>query len=182
MLHIFEIETTPQRQSADARALARRAYAYLFGEDAPPVCRKASGQPYFDGSCYALSITHTGSAALCAIADAPVGLDAEAPRLVRPRLMERCLAPEELAVCRAAPDPTAAFLRFWTLKEAYGKYTGRGVIGFPNQWRFTLDGAAAYLAGSDLWFRTLTAGALTISVCCAAPQTPVLHPAFCAAK
>ena len=182
MLHIFEMETTPQRQSADAQALARRAFAYLFGEAAPLVCRSASGKPYFDGSSYELSITHTGGAALCAIADAPVGLDAEAPRPVRPRLMERCLAPEELAVCRAAPDAAAVFLRFWTLKEAYGKYTGRGVIGFPNQWRFTLDGPAAYLAGSDLWFQTLTAGALTISVCCAAPQTPVLHPAFCAEK
>ena len=121
MLHIFEMETTPQRQSADARAMARRAFAYLFGEAAPPVCRSASGKPYFDGSGYGLSITHTGGAALCAIADAPVGLDAEALRPVRPRLMERCLAPEELAVCRAAPDPAAVFLRFWTLKEAYGK-------------------------------------------------------------
>ena len=111
MLHIFEMETTPQRQSADAQALARRAFAYLFGEAAPLVCRSASGKPYFAGSSHGLSITHTGGAALCAIADAPVGLDAEAPRPVRPRLMERCLAPEELAVCRAAPDPAARITR-----------------------------------------------------------------------
>ena len=64
MLHIFEMETTPQRQSADARALARRAFAYLFGEAAPPVCRSASGKPYFDGSGYGLSITHTGDGRL----------------------------------------------------------------------------------------------------------------------
>lgn len=178
MLHIFHTETTPARQSQDAHALAQRAYTFLSRTAAPPICKTAAGKPYFPDHRYTLSITHTPGAALCALADLPVGLDAEAPRPVQPRLMERCLAPTELVFCRQMADPAVAFLRFWTLKEAYGKYTGQGVIGFPHDWCFTLHGQQAELAGSACWFQTLTVCNLCVSVCCEKPQMFQMHLNF----
>ena len=176
MIHIFYTPIRDGQASRTAHALAGTAYRRLTGELPPQILKYPGGKPYFSNGSWHLSISHTRQMALCALADQPVGLDAEQPRPVPEKLRERCLAEPELAVCRAAADPDAAFLRFWTLKEAYAKYDGCGIVGFPNRWCFALEGSLARLQGRELWFQTLTVENLTVSVCSAGPQSVRLHP------
>lgn len=176
MIHIFYTPIRDGQPSRTAHALAGDAYRRLTGDPPPQIAKHPGGKPYFSAGPWHLSISHTRQVALCALSEQPVGLDAEQPRPVPENLMQRCLAEPELAVCRAAADPNAAFLRFWTLKEAYAKYDGCGIVGFPHRWCFALEGSLARLQGQGLWFQTLTAGDLTISVCSTGPQTVGLHP------
>ena len=48
---------------------------------------------------------------------------------------------------QAAADPQVAFFSFWTLKEAWAKYTGNGLGGFPNYTHFGLSPPA--MSGLD---------------------------------
>ena len=53
----------------------------------------------------------------------------------------------QLAQYQAAADPQVAFFSFWTLKEAWAKYTGNGLGGFPNYTHFGLSPPA--MSGLD---------------------------------
>lgn len=175
MVHLFHTPILQKKSSETAHALVRRAYTSLTGEPAPEILKEPGGRPYFADSDWYVSICHTKHTALCALSDTRVGMDAEEPRKISTALISRCLGKEELRTWQRAADPDAIFLRFWTLKEAYGKYDGRGVIGYPNGYCFTLAAEQARLDGSDLWFYTLWEGDLTVSVCCATPQQVILH-------
>ena len=175
MVHLFYAPIVAGQSSATAHALVRQAYTQLTGKTAPEIRKEPGGRPYFASGQWQVSICHTKHTALCALADTRVGMDAEEPRSISPAMVRRCLSPAELTVYQQAADPTAVFLRFWTLKEAYGKYDGRGVIGYPHRYDFALEGDCARLSGRELWFRTLWTGQLTVSVCCATPQQVILH-------
>lgn len=175
-IHIYYMPTVRQTASRDVRWLAQQGFLELTGQKAPEIEKQPGGKPHFPGNLLYVSLCHTDHMALCALSAQAVGLDAEQPRPVKQRMMQRCLGPEELACCQAAPQPETLFLRFWTLKEAYAKYTGEGICGFPNHLRFRLDGQRAYLAQSDLVFQSLQLDDLTVSVCSAALQKIVLHP------
>ncbi len=129
------------RSGHDAgRALLARLYREETGEDLPPIALTARGKPYFPGSPYHFSITHTRRRAFCVLAREPVGIDAEElDRPVRLALAEKILSPGELAQFQAAEDKNQAFLTFWVLKEAAAKLTGEGLRGYPNQTSFSLS-------------------------------------------
>lgn len=175
MVQLFYTPILDGKGSATAHALVKTAYIRLTGEAAPEILKKPGGKPYFASGPWHVSISHTKHTALCALSNTPVGMDAEEPRRISPAMVSRCLAREELAVYLQAEAPDAAFLRFWTLKEAYGKFDGRGVIGYPNRYAFTLEKDLARMGDSGLWFRTLLEGDLTVSVCCGEPQEVILH-------
>ncbi|MEH6490627.1 4'-phosphopantetheinyl transferase family protein [Halopseudomonas sp.] len=93
-------------------------------ESGQPVLRSPSGQ-------INLSISHTQG--LVALAMAPagqcIGVDVEA--WARPLRLQTLLAAsmslEDAQWCRTQPSPEQAFLRHWTLKEAYLKALGCGI-------------------------------------------------------
>lgn len=175
MLQIFYTPTTGATASADAHRLCEFVYRDLTGKTAR-VQKQPSGKPYMDG-CH-ISISHTRALAFAAFSDQPVGLDVEQPRRVNQALLRRCLAPEELQICLQSSQPRLTFLRFWTLKEAYAKYTGEGIRHFPNDLCFTLDGERAALRGSPLYFRTLYVDDAIVSVCTAEPTQISVKPIF----
>lgn len=123
-----------------AHALARLVAGSLTGE-APrllhfdPVCANcggAHGKPRVRGTSLEMSISHSGQRVAVAFAwDVPVGVDIE--DLVPPRadasLIARVLSAEEQAALAAVADDehNAAFLRYWTRKEAILKATGYGL-------------------------------------------------------
>lgn len=122
------------------RALLAQLYREETGEELPPICISETGKPYFENSPYFFSITHTPRHAFCALAKSPIGIDAEElDRRVTPHLASRVLSPFEMAQYEGAEDPRRAILTFWVLKEAEVKLTGKGLTGYPNQTRFTLD-------------------------------------------
>ena len=89
------------------------------------------------------SISHTKKWAFCALAQQPVGIDAEEmDRNIDLRLADKILSPGEREQYDAAPDKRLALLKFWVLKEAAAKLTGEGLRGYPNHTNFRLDDPA----------------------------------------
>ena len=85
----------------------------------PLVERSPRGKPFFPGLTDRwFSLSHSGGTALCALSDAPVGVDVE---LVCPRragMPLRVLSQGELAQFDGS---WADFYRLWTLKESWCK-------------------------------------------------------------
>ena len=86
------------------------------------------GKPYLKNRpdiCFNLS--HSGSIALCAVSDAPVGADVEKLRDFNEKIARRFFAPEETEWIMAQADRGAAYTRLWTRKESYYKMLGTGI-------------------------------------------------------
>ena len=87
------------------------------------------------------SFSHSGTVALCAISDRPVGADVETTRKITPSLISYTMNESEVAVINASENPTMQFLHFWTRKEALLKLTGEGI---RNNLRMVLAEAEKY--------------------------------------
>ncbi len=134
-------QATAPGQGHDAgRQLLEEMYRKATGEAMPEIVLEPGGKPRFADSPWHFSISHTPGHVFVALAEHPVGLDAEElSRTVKPGLAEKILSPGEYAQYLAAPDKTKALLTFWVLKEAQGKLTGEGVRPWPNHTDFSLD-------------------------------------------
>jgi phosphopantetheinyl transferase len=131
------------------RALLRHALAAYTGRDAATfrLVVTAAGKPECAGGP-ALSLSHSGDVVLCALAEAPVGVDVEAgPPRDAAALAERYFTTLEAAW--VAADPAARFCQLWVLKEAYLKATGLGLEGGLDalECRVELPRIAARLTG-----------------------------------
>lgn len=125
---------------AAGRALLAEMYRRRTGGNMPEIAVTERGKPYFADSPLHFSISHTKHRVFCALADVPVGLDAEeTDRAVSPLLAKKVLSPGEYAQYAAAADKPQALLRFWVLKEALVKATGEGLRGYPNHTDFSLN-------------------------------------------
>jgi 4'-phosphopantetheinyl transferase len=86
-------------------------------------------------------MSHCREAAICAISEAPVGIDVESIREYRESLVHYTMNDDEIAEITQSPNPALAFIRYWTMKEAVLKLSGEGIrndlktvlIGFANQ-------------------------------------------------
>ena len=85
----------------------------------PSVERSSRGKPFFPGLADRwFSLSHSGGLALCALSDAPVGVDIEVVRPRRAGLPRRLLSSAELEGFDGALED---FYRIWTLKESWCK-------------------------------------------------------------
>ena len=122
------------------RELLAGLYRQVTGEELPPIAIAPWGKPYFLDSPWHFSISHTKGHAFCALADCPVGIDAEeVNRKIDLRLADKILSPAERAEYDAAEDKNRALLTFWVLKEAAAKLSGEGLRGYPNHTAFSLS-------------------------------------------
>lgn len=87
------------------------------------------GKPRFSDLDIHYNITNCRGLVLCAVGKTEVGIDAETIRPVKQRLIERVCTRAEQEVINEAKDRELEFIKFWTLKEGYLKYTGDG-LGF----------------------------------------------------
>jgi 4'-phosphopantetheinyl transferase len=87
-------------------------------------CGAAHGKPRVVGADLELSVSHSGDAAVVAVAGAPCGVDVE--QLSGGSRDVAALAGFVLAESEHAADETR-FLRLWTRKEAVTKATGDGL-------------------------------------------------------
>lgn len=93
--------------------------------------RAESGKPFIAGGPH-ISVSHTGKLFALLVADCNVGLDIQMRKnLDAGKIAGRFFSPEEAELVKAAvtsegenPD---VFFSLWTRKEAYAKYTGRGL-------------------------------------------------------
>ena len=92
------------------------------------LCFTDKGKPYIEGIDADLSISHSEDMVVIAIAPSPVGVDVEQIRDVDYSNIIRFAMTEREKGCIVTP---VDFYRYWTVKEAYAKATGRGLKGFP---------------------------------------------------
>ena len=77
-------------------------------------------------------ISHSGNLAVCAVADEPVGVDAEVTCDHGDAVARYCLQPAELDWLARSPDRPYAFTQLWVRKESYIKLTGTGLSVEPR--------------------------------------------------
>ena len=174
MLRLYYTPLVRANDSDTAHRLLRCAWAQCQnGAPMPQIAVGEWGKPEFvSGGCFSLS--HAKTMAVAAICDRPVGVDVETIRPRSPRLYARVLSQEEQAALHMEEDQTLTFLRFWTLKEAYLKWTGTGLQKMPNDLTFYLDGDRAALSGHpEVAAASAVVGDCVISWCTAAPVEEV---------
>ena len=74
------------------------------------------------------NLSHCRLYVAVAIHRSPVGVDIECRRNVTPALIRRVCSDDEQLSISLSKDPDMEFLRLWTRKEAYLKYTGTGIV------------------------------------------------------
>ena len=73
------------------------------------------------------NLSHSGTLAVCAVSDRPVGADVETLNRAKPAVARRCFQPRELEWMERSLDWDRAFTRLWTRKESYLKQLGTGL-------------------------------------------------------
>ena len=88
------------------------------------ILRMDGGKPYIEGGpCF--SVSHSGNLFACAVSSENVGIDIQHRRRVDTgSISGRYFTREEISRVEADSD---WFFRIWARKEAFAKYTGRGL-------------------------------------------------------
>jgi len=98
-----------------AYALLSFALERAYSLHAGALAYTDQGKPYLPGHPVHLSLSHSKSHALCAVADVPLGCDIETHRSVPAYTQRRVLG---------ADEPPEDFFAYWTLKESHFKLHG----------------------------------------------------------
>jgi 4'-phosphopantetheinyl transferase len=98
---------------------------FVYNEHDKPFMQNVLGER-IEGVDFNLS--HCKNAIAVVLSDRPVGVDVESFRHAEEPLLKRTMNPEEQEEVRTAADPTEAFTRLWTRKEAVLKLHGTGLV------------------------------------------------------
>ena len=133
----LNISSVSPKEQHDAEHFA--AYALLkkgleqLGLPPMQVLYTENGKPYFEGDPIFFSLSHTRGIAVCAISDAPIGVDIEE---IRPKKIEslkriaaRMFNEKENKYLDAYNYELSAFYEIWVRKEAMVKRSGIGIKG-----------------------------------------------------
>ena len=106
-------------------------------EIASSIVQSEKGKPCLAGSSadrVHFNLSHSGILAVCAVSDAPVGVDIEKERKFRQRLVDYVFRPEEVRYIRDhyGSRADAGFTALWTVKESVMKYFGEGIRMTPK--------------------------------------------------
>ncbi len=123
------------------------------------------GKPYLPAfPKLEFNLTHCHSCVACAVSDSSVGIDVEEIVSVKPEFAKLLFHQEEMRLITAAPFPEDEMTRVWTVHEAIGKYTGRGL---SEGYAPAMPEHATIIServSKDIW----------LSVCCKSEETPVI--------
>ena len=147
-------------------AAAGLLLTHLFGEKgvAPTLVYGENGKPYLaDKSDTFFSITHSDKWVFLAVSDGEIGMDAQAPQKVCPRLAARSTSSEELSWVKEDTEPR--FTRLWTMKEAYLKYTGTGLTVPIREVTISVPPTDGYDEGNRCYWSLLTYEGIPLSIC-----------------
>jgi len=114
------------------RLQARRALQYSAdesGAELGALAKDANDVP-LPSNGWHWSLSHCPTHVAAAVHRAPLGVDVESRRDVKPELVERVLTPVERELLTQGGEP--AFLRGWTAKEAVLKELGLGLGGLSR--------------------------------------------------
>lgn len=116
----------------DAYELLACAVRMVWGMDTlPEILRAEGGKPYFKGCPERhFNLSHSGEHALCALSDAPVGVDIEVVRGRKEGLPAYTFKGENYQRYLALGGDWDAFYTLWTEVESVIKYTGEGLKAY----------------------------------------------------
>lgn len=108
------------------------------------ILRDERGKPYVAGNRLSISLSHSENWAVCSIGEVPNGIDVEEDATDAFDIAEHFFTAQEYQSLRSLDDSarTKTFLKFWTIKESYAKYTGQGIAE-----KFDKIDSGALLAG-----------------------------------
>lgn len=133
---IYEYRTDKEER----HELVTSALHEYTGDESLSVSYTEKGKPYVkDSDSVYLSVTTTGEVMVVVFSSSPIGIDGEyLPRMTAPQrktdyalLAERFFSEDEAEYVRGC-ECAIRFARIWVRKEAYVKYTGKGISDFPN--------------------------------------------------
>jgi 4'-phosphopantetheinyl transferase len=108
---------------ADAASIPFLHISFIAGPYGKPALANGDLQPNFN-------LSHSGEWVLCAISDAPIGVDVEQIATADLAMAKQFFAPAEYRFIAGAPDARLQHERFfavWTAKESYIKAVGMGL-------------------------------------------------------
>lgn len=155
-----------KNEKAALLSLSALSLLHRAGADGT-LCYGENGRPYFFEYTCDFSITHTQNHVFCALTDGEdetmrIGIDAE--DLDRPdfsdfdAMVARWFTKNEQNAFFASPTKET-FLRIWTHKEAYAKYTGEGLRALSKMDTVSLENEGR------LSFFDYREGTILLSVC-----------------
>jgi len=166
---------TDRRQAYTLLATGAREHWGL--DPLPPMARTAQGKPWFpDAPQRMFNLSHSGTLALCALDDRPVGVDIQVVKTHRPALPSRVCSADELVWLEKQPDLWDAFALLWTLKEARVKQSGIGLTRPLSKIRIPLPtGDEALLQQDGLWFHLYHGDGWQAAACGLTPPPELIH-------
>lgn len=132
-------------QSVLAFVLLRIALDTEYGwRMMPRLTTMKTGKPYLANlPGVHFNLSHCKKGVACGISDSVLGVDIQDYVCFKESLATRFMSENELHAAKAG-DADTAFTRLWSMKESYGKYTGRGICydmpGFTAVEGVTPDG------------------------------------------
>lgn len=167
--------TAPLAQHEAAHALLAESLARYAGIAPPPaIARRDNGKPWFPAyPDLHFNLSHCAGAALCLLSPYECGADAEYPRPVKPRVLERVFTPKEQRLILQSENPSLLFTRLWTMKEACVKALGTGIAYPMREIEITAKGdtLSCQRENTRFWHTVLSDGCC-VSVCCLLSHTP----------
>lgn len=88
------------------------------------------GKPEFKANCHPgcyFNLSHSKTILALACSTSPIGIDVEDQRYFSPKLLQRIASAKELPAYEDSNTQQAYALALWTFKEAFVKYTGKGL-------------------------------------------------------
>ncbi len=141
----FMDEKYQKRQSgAGAQSVAARSLLwYALQKEKVQMCRLSysrHGKPYLKQAPEVhFSLSHCNGYAACIVSNSPVGIDIEKIRPVSPKAYSRVCTKEELQQITYSANHHATFMKFWCLKESYGKACGLGLSYAASHISFSIQ-------------------------------------------
>ncbi|MBQ7645817.1 MAG: 4-phosphopantetheinyl transferase family protein [Clostridia bacterium] len=134
----YIFENSPDK--AKRHEMLTSALREHIGADSAEIFYTPKGKPYTKGLAndIYISVTTTGEVMVCVFADSPVGIDGEyLPRFNDKKtdylsIAERFFTDEEADYVREGDGDPQRFVKIWVRKEAFSKYTGKGLSDFSN--------------------------------------------------
>lgn len=124
---ILPTDMKHRQQHLEACELLSAVCAEVYGIRNLRIRRDEHGKPKLIHPFLHMNLAHCKGLAVCAVGNVSLGVDAEPPRTAKPSIISRICAENEMSQLAASDNPDALFSRFWTLKEAYGKWDGGGI-------------------------------------------------------
>ncbi len=145
-------------------------FIFEFGASENKIENKAlafseTGKPSLKNSPWHFNISHSDGLVCCAFSKSEVGLDIEKPKPFSTGVLNRVLCESEKAVLEKAENREEAFIRFWTLKEAYLKHSGDGISKGLLTLDFSKNFGAEEFVFDGLKFKTGKLNVFLYSVC-----------------